>query len=561
MTTTTTRRRGTTRWPTSARLRLWSGLLMFAFVLLHLLNHALGLWSFAVMQAVQDWRLMLTRSAPGTVLLLAAALVHLALGLGTFIRARTWRRPFRATVQLGLGLLIPVFLIRHVWDTRGVHELFGIEDSYGYALWGMWPNEGLNQALLIAVAWGHGCLGLHHWLSTRGWYRHLTWLWFALAVLIPVLAYAGFVTAARAFKLTGVYRNPFQPGQWDMLLLRIAQSETAYALLIATALAVWGALMLADRLRPRIAVSYAGGARVTAPPGLTLLDISRMHRIPHASVCGGRARCSTCRVRVLEGLADLPPPSETERMVLARVGAPANVRLACQLRPATPLTVSPLLPGRPDSLRSLPLDRYHWGVEQEVTLLFADLRGFTRMSEGKLPFDVVFLLNQFLGQMAGAIHDTGGYVDKFMGDGIMAIYGIDRPLTQGALEAIAGARAMGGVLTGLNQSLREDLETPLSMGIGLHSGPAILGRIGASDRAQAVAQLTALGETVNLASRLESMTKELEVQVIVSAVSFEASGLAPGEEMAQHLLEVRGKSAAVHVWAAARATDLPAPAG
>jgi len=546
-------------WPTAAQARLWSGLFLFAFALIHLLNHALGLWSFEAMQAMQDARLKVTRSGLGTALLVLAAVVHLVLGLGSFVRARTKGRPLRAAVQLGLGLLIPVFLMRHVWDTRGAHELFGIEDSYAYALWGIWPNEGLNQALLIVAVWVHGCLGLHHWLTARGWYRRLIWLWFGLAVLIPTLSFAGFVTAARAFKLTGVYRNPFQPGQWDQLLEWVATSEFAYGVLLAAALALWVLLKVADGLRPQISVSYPGGVRVNAPPGLSLLDISRMHRIPHASVCGGRARCSTCRVRVLEGLAELPPPDETECTVLTRVSAPANVRLACQLRPTSALKVVPLLPGRPNSLRNLPMDRYHWGVEQDVTLLFADLRGFTRMSEGKLPFDVVFLLNQFLGQMAGAIEDTGGQVDKFMGDGIMAIYGMEAGPGQGAAAAIAGARAMGGVLTGLNQSLREDLEHPLSMGIGLHSGPAILGRIGASDRAQAVTHLTALGETVNISSRLETATKDLGVQVIVSEACMAASGLTPGPKLEQHLLELRGKSKPVLAWAAVLASDLPAP--
>lgn len=546
--------------PVVAQARLWSGLVLFAFALTHLLNHALGLWSFEVMQAVQDWRLMVTRSWIGTGVLVMAAVVHLVLGLGAMIWVRKRGNPVRPALQLGLGLLIPMFLLRHIWGTRGAHELFGIEDSYAFALWRMWPGDGLNQALLIAVVWAHGCIGLHHGLSKYTWYRGLLWLWFALAVLIPTLAFTGFVTAARALKLTGVYSDPFQPGQWEALLQRMTQSEINYGLVIAAALAVWAAFMLAERLRPRIAVSYAGGVQVNVAPGLTLLEISRMHGVPHASVCGGRARCSTCRVRVLEGLADLPAPGEAERIVLERIAAPPNVRLACQLRPVAPLKVLPLLPAHSGNLDALPMDRFHWGVERDVTLLFADLRGFTKMSEGKLPFDVVFLLNQFLGQMAAAIRHTGGYVDKFMGDGIMAIYGMNEASDQGAARAIAGARAMGEVLSDLNQNLHEDLDEPLSMGIGLHSGPAILGRIGASDRAQAVSQLTALGETVNIASRLESATKEMGVQVIVSDACMTASGLLPGPELDNHLLDLRGKSKPVRVWTATQATQLPKPA-
>ena len=288
-----------------------------------------------------------------------------------------------------------------------------------------------------------------------------------------------------------------------------------------------------------------------------MLDISRNNRIPHASVCGGRARCSTCRVRVVEGHETLPPPSETEIKVLKRVAAPANVRLACQLRPTANLTISTLMPGNLDAARGGTIDRYHWGVEQEATILFCDLRGFTKMSEGKLSYDVVFLLNQFLGRMAEAIQNSGGFVDKFMGDGIMAIFGMETSAQDSAVSAIKAARAMGGVLDGLNQSLREELPAPLQIGIGLNTGPVVLGRIGAELRTDAAARITALGETVNTASRLEGLTKPLKLQIIVSKTTIETSGLTPGERMERRNVDVRGLSQRVAVYAVKRATDLP----
>ena len=305
--------------------------------------------------------------------------------------------------------------------------------------------------------------------------------------------------------------------------------------------------------------SIDGADPVLAPRGLTVLDVSRMNRIPHASVCGGRARCSTCRVRVIEGLGQLPMPSEIEAQVLRRVGAPPKVRLACQLWPTADLRLSTLLPADFGVVGGARADKYLWGVEQEVTILFCDLRGFTKVSEGRLSFDVVFLLNQFLGRMAEAIEDTGGFVDKFMGDGIMAIFGMDAPAADGASKALVAARAMGGVLDSLNQSLRDELRVPLSMGIGIHSGSAILGRIGAAHRTESVARLTALGETVNIASRLENKTKELGVQVAVSATCMTTSGLVPGDRVAPLTVEVRGLSNPIDIYTAARATDLPAP--
>jgi adenylate cyclase len=543
-------------WP---RLRLASGLVLFSFAALHFWNHALGLVSLEAMETFRDWRVAVTRSPPGSAVLVLAALLHAGMGIVSFMRLRTRRIGLRALVQLGFGLLIPMYLIRHVWDMRGVTELFGIEGNYHYALWGLFPIEAWNLAILMGLVWGHGCIGMHRWLAGRAWYRGTLWLWQAVAVLTPALAFAGFVTAARALKAAKIYKNPFKPGEFEVIAANIRLWETGYLVLLGGVALVWGGLVLAGRLRPRVAVRYAGGAQVQAPRGMTLLDISRANRVPHASVCGGRARCSTCRVRVIEGTAALPPAGETETAVLRRVGAPANVRLACQLRPVADLTVSTLLPAQPEALRGVPMDRYLWGVEQEITLLFADLRGFTRMSEGKLPFDTVFILNQFLGRMAEAIRDSGGFVDKFMGDGVMAIFGMETDRATGARQGVAAARAMGGVLAALNQSLRDEVGQPLAMGIGLHTGPAILGRIGAAHRGDAMARITALGETVNLASRLESLTKELGVEAVVSEACMAAAGLPAGEALDRQEVAVRGLTVPVAVWAAARAVDLPVP--
>ena len=351
--------------------------------------------------------------------------------------------------------------------------MFGVTDSYAYALWAMWPGEAVNQLVLMVLVWVHGCLGLHHWLALRPGYRRAIWFWYGLAVAIPALGYAGFVAAGRVQALEGVFENPFLPGQYETFQRVLHGSKLAYLIILGVAVGLWFSLMLAHRFSHKVAVRYANGPLILAPRGATLLEISRSNRIPHASVCGGRARCSTCRVRIIEGLDQLPEASDEERKVLKRVGAPANVRLACQLRPVSDLAISTLLPANIEALPGGQADQYHWGVEQDVTILFCDLRGFTRMSEGRLSFDVVFLLNQFLGRMAEAIEDSGGYVDKFMGDGIMAIFGMGAPVGDGARNALAAARAMGGVLDGLNLSLREELPTPLLVGIGIHTGPAI----------------------------------------------------------------------------------------
>jgi len=541
----------------SRRLRISTGLVLFAFAATHLLNHALGLVSLDLMEEARFARVAVTRSALGTLVLASAALVHLVMGLATFLRRRSLRlRPVEA-VQLGFGLLIPLLLFRHVIGTRGVHELFGVEDDYEYALFVMWPGEAWQQLGLITLVWVHGAIGIHRWLRLKPWYpRAAPWL-LGAAVLVPVLAYSGFAVAARELQATTEFTSPFTPGQYATTVVLMAWALWGYVAILAAFVAYRLIRAGLGRFLPRVKVSYADGPTVTAPPGLTLLEVSRAFNIPHASVCGGRARCSTCRVRVLEGQERQPPPGEAERRVLQRVGAMGNVRLACQLRPVGELKVVTLLPAHRTTVDDIhTIDKYFWGVEQTVTLMFADIRGFTRLSERQLPYDVVFLLNQYLARMSESIGDAGGYIDKFMGDGIMAIFGMDRSPEQGARESLVAARSMGGVLDALNQSLRSELPEPLRIGIGVHTGLAILGRIGVASGVGAGERITALGDTVNTASRLESASKDFSAQIVVSLTTLDTAGVAVPEAGHREEISLRGRSTPLQVVALARALDL-----
>jgi adenylate cyclase len=546
-------------WPFVFRIRLATGLVLFAFAATHFLNHAVGLISIDAMDAVREWRILVTRSLIGTAVLGFSAIAHFAIGGLTILRRRSWRLGLREWAQIGFGLLIPFFLLNHLIGMRFSHELFGIDDDYEFALSALWPGAAVSITILLLAVWIHGCIGLYHWLSVKPFYRRWRFALEAFAILVPALALAGFASAGRAVRLEGdspAQLNQTQTGVIDAI--KHAANTGYYAVLAALAVFLL-ALVLYRRGARRIRIAYTNGPVVSAPLGMTLLDISRRNNIPHASVCGGRARCSTCRVRVLEGLDKQSPPAENESRVLKRVGAPPNVRLACQLRPQSDLRVTPLLPATA-ALARLPDDKYFWGVEQEVTVLFCDLRGFTRLSVNRLSYDTVFLLNQFLARMSEAIEDTGGYIDKFMGDGIMAIFGMDRSSTEGAQAAIAAARAMAGVLDALNQSLREELPSPLDIAIGLNTGPAILGRIGAAGGGDVAARVTALGETVNIASRLEGVAKELGAQLLLSRHTLEAANVVLTDRLEQRDISVRGLAQPLAVVIARKAADLAWPA-
>ena len=140
-----------------------------------------------------------------------------------------------------------------------------------------------------------------------------------------------------------------------------------------------------------------------------------------------------------------------------------------------------------------------------ITVVFVDLRGSTTMGEAKLPYDVLFILNQFFYEMTKALMATNGHYSQFTGDGLMALYGLNAAdPAAGAADAVRGAREMLTRLDQLNQRLRGDLREPLRIGIGIHHSEAIVGAMG-PPRSQII---TAIGDTVNTCARLESLTKD-----------------------------------------------------
>ena len=526
------------------RLRLASGLVLFAFVLTHYLNHALGLYSVEVMDAVAAIRRGFWRTNLGTVLLYGALTVHAALALYKTARRRTWRIPIAEALQLGLGLLIPVLLIDHVVGTRGLHEVFGTSNQYSAVLDLMWPGLLTWQTLLLFVVWVHAMIGLRYWLRLKAWYAAAAPLLLTLAVVIPVLASLGWIEGARRLALTdgGTADLTREAVLWADPIIHVGR-QVILAVIAATLLvALAGTLGLFAR--GRITVTYPGQRTVLAKPGNTLLEISHQYGIPHTAVCGGRARCSTCRTKIIEGLDTLPPPTAAERTVLERIRATPDVRLACQLRPRTNVTVHPLFPARDATgATAISTDSYRWGVEQPVAVLFVDLRGFTALSERRLAFDVMFILNEYLRLMSRIVFSNGGIVDKFIGDAVMALYGVTTSAETGARQALTSAAEMIEEIETLNAQLQAQLGETLRIGVGIHAGPAILGRVGAGRAGEG---LTALGDTVNIASRLESATKDYSVPLVVSGAAAKLAGI-DVSAFATEQITVRGRTSSLDI--------------
>jgi adenylate cyclase len=553
------------------RIRLASGLLMLAYVAMHLLNHTLGLVSIPAMGwaltriVYPIWSPRVMQTA-----LYGSLLVHYLLALWALWERRTLRLRGSEYLQLALAFLIPILVAAHVVGTRVADSFFDTDDLfYRHVLYNYFvvsPWAGYRQLVGLVVAWSHAMLGLHLWLRVRPWYARYRECALVVAVLIPVLSLLGTIEAGR--QVAALAADP----AWTRTAfadMRLPTSETASALeritdwIVCCFIGSVAAVLLARLVRLSwrrrhgvIRISYPNGRFVDVVRGTSVLEASRLARIPHASICGGRGRCSTCRVRVRAASPGLPLPGEDERRVLNRIRALPNVRLACMLRPEVEVQVTPLLPPLAQAADTLTRVDVAQGSEREIAIMFADIRGFTALSEGRLPYDVVFILNRYFSAMARAIESAGGRVDKFIGDGVMALFGVDGEIGAGCRAALVAARLMSEYLVELNEALHAELTEPLRIAIGLHAGPAIIGEMGYGS----ASAITAIGDSVNTASRLESLAKEYAAELVVSAEIVAHAGIhLPNVRHGE--IEIRGKQQKLRVAIFASARDLPESSG
>lgn len=506
------------------RLRLLTGLIIFLFVLMHIINHSVGLISVRAADDARPLLLAVWRNPIGTILLYGSFLVHVLLVLRTLFIRRSLAMPKSEAMQVVLGLSVPLLLIDHVLGTRVASHLFHLKDSYEtivHSLWTKSPSDGVKQSIALIVIWAHGCIGIHFWLRYRPWYPKL-WPWaLTLAILLPVLSLLGFVQMGRTIANPTFALSGFPGGTYDPTILPAGAVEqlgdlrvmlyASFGAAIGLVFAARGIRWLRERAH-LVTIRYVTGEAITVPRGFTVLEASRIAGKPHYAVCGGKGRCSTCRVQIIHGEEHLPPADPAEQRTLDRIEAGPGVRLACQLRPTTSVTLSPLLVAFPDPQGVSETYEAVPGREREIAVLFCDIRNFTTISEARLPFDIVFLLNRYFAVVGSAVEAAGGRVDKFIGDGAMALFGINGSLEDGCRQAV---RAAAGIIDGideLNRQLSQDLTIPLRVAIGIHAGSAVVGTLGYGN----ARSLTAIGDTVNVASRLETTAKEIDMPLVIS---------------------------------------------
>ena len=546
------------------QIRLLCGLVLFAYLVSHFLNHALGNISMDALAVGVRYHMLFWQFLPVAVIFYTAVLVHFALGIWALYQRRQFSWRTIELLQLLLGLSIPALIAMHIIGTRLGQTLFAHEKLYPQVLYAFWvarPFRAWQMAAALIIAWVHGCIGLHFWLRMKAFYATLAPYLLAAAVMLPTLALLGFYRGGQSVIAEGVEADwraknlaPNRVGtaaEQAMLETIIDDFLIGYLGLIGLIGLGRGARLLVERRGGMIALSYGNGRTIRVPMGLTVLEASLRYNVPHASVCGGRARCSTCRIRIIGDLSRLPEPSAREAFVLARVGTnDPSVRLACQLRPTADLSFFQLFMPNTSTTNAHDSSPTRIGQECYLVSLFVDMRGSTRLAEKMLPFDTVFVVNRFLAAVAQAVIECGGRPNQFVGDGVLALFGLAASAQVACRQALKASALIAKNIDELNQLLSHDLREPIGFGIGIHGGEVIVGDIGYRDHMV----FTALGDAVNVAARLQDMTKTLSCQAIVSDEVHITAGL-DADDLPKQEVAIRGRAEpmAVRVIADARA--------
>ena len=531
------------------QLRMYSGLIIFLYVTIHLLNHSLGLVSIKLMDQVSDYVSNFVRINAVSAILYLSFLIHLVFGLSSLFKRRSFNMSSKDWAQLILGLTLPWILIVHLIANGYATRFENLESSYALLVLATWVFDTkyiFLYNLLLVATWVHGIIGIQNITQNSEFYNKNKLFFTVVVWIVPILSVLGYTSAgkelissimideATIYQILGKANFTEDLG---FRLTKLSNSVLLYYPSILVFLFVSALIIYRYRLSMReITVKYADGVEVKISKGTSILEASRENSIGHISMCGGRGRCSTCRVRILSDHDDLPERNGVEEQVAKRLNLDSNVRLACQLRPISNITVRPLVSAPKTSVNEankLSLS----GRETEVVVMFIDLRNFTLISEKLLPYDTVFLLNKYFKICGEAIAENNGNIDKFIGDGVMALFNSGERLKDNSIDALKAATVISEKMAALSRESEEDFQHRLGIGIGIHAGTTIMGEMGYGTSISE----TAIGDCVNVASRLEQLTKAEGCELIISEDLYLSSGVIE-KPMSKKTIPIKGKA-------------------
>ena len=246
--------------------------------------------------------------------------------------------------------------------------------------------------------------------------------------------------------------------------------------------------------------------------GESILQTAVRNEIPHVNACGGEGKCTTCRLLILEGIENCSPETEKEIALKEKAHTTDEFRLACQTTITGDVTVRRLVLNKEDiesvSERGV---SGRLGETKKIAILFSDIRGFTPFSEKLTPYDVVFILNRYFNRMVKVVESNHGIVDNYIGDGMVAIFGLNNQLDP-VQHAVRAALDMCAEMDDMKPYLKTMYGKDFDIGVGIHWGEAVVGDIGAGKSKR----FTAIGDAMNFASRVESANKQFQSRVLIS---------------------------------------------
>ena len=287
--------------------------------------------------------------------------------------------------------------------------------------------------------------------------------------------------------------------------------------------------------------SKTDNKRIPASSNSTILEASLNAEINHMHVCGGNARCSTCRVYVVEGLNNCLPRNEKEAKLAEKLGFPENIRLACQTKIRGDITIRrPVVDKLDVEIISMQIEDdsgTKLGKEKDLAVLFTDIENYTQFAEAFPPYDVVHVLNRYYQKMNEIIVRHRGIISDVAGDGILALFGIIEDSKNPVLDAINAVRKMNTALIAFNKYLTQMYDRFFGIRAGINFGKVIVGNFDTG----MMRKISAIGDTVNLASRIETANKDFGTQLLISQSAYEQiQGMVETRRLDR--IKLRGKS-------------------
>jgi adenylate cyclase len=552
------------------QLRIYTGSLLFFYALTHLLNHSVNVVSIEVADFVRENYFHLIWKNPVAYFLLYASLaIHIILGFYSILTKKSFKITGREWIQILFPVLALLVLLQHIAGGFLLTR-FEVDIKYSllYALLSSDPNELVAGAVLFSLMvifiWVHGVIGIHGLLkfNFKSYQRYMFGFKF-IYWFVPIGAVLGFIAGLRETSVLATIENLKGNENFIMSFFGAIPQEAFayiapveplvmnnYPVFVLAVLFLCILNVVRARYFGRIKISYPGGNEFSVPRGTTILEASRLAGIPHVSVCGGKGRCTTCRVKVVSGIEDVSEPNAHEARVIKRLGLDADVRLACQLKPSKNLSVIPLINPETKEIKTRsPVGLS--GKEKETVVVFIDLREFTKLSEKKLPYDVVYILNKYYSVCGEIIESNKGRLDKFIGDGIMAIFDGSENSSENCKNSIKTAQMISNAIKDLNIEMKSDFSEELRFGIGIHVGNTIVGMMGYG---QTVSE-TVVGDNVNIAARLEEMNKKYGSELVVSKDVLVAANINTNQ-FTNEKIKIRGRKEELEIYSLEYAHNL-----